>query len=379
MIDYEILKAIWWLFIGVLLVGFTIMDGQDMGVGSLLPFLGKNDTERRIMINSVAPHWDGNQVWFITGGGAMFAAWPMMYAVAFSGFYWAMLVILLALMLRPLAFDYRSKVPAERWRSSWDWLLFLGSAIPPVICGVAFGNLLQGVPFEIDATARPIYTGSFFGLLNPFGLLCGVLALAMIIFHGANYLALRTEGDLHARAVKVSSLSGVLTAVLFVLGGVWVWAGIDGYVATAGLDPAGPANPLAKTVEVVEGAWFRNYAACPVLWVLPVIGVLAPLAGAVMVRAGRYWLAILCSALTLLGIVLTPLGAMFPFVMPSSTMLNAGLTVWDCTSSQLTLEIMFFVTLIFLPIVLFYTTWAYRVMSGKLTGEYIEKNTHSLY
>ena len=182
MIDYEILKAIWWLFIGVLLVGFTIMDGQDMGVGTLLPFLGKNDSERRIMINSVAPHWDGNQVWFVTGGGAMFAAWPLMYAIAFSGFYWAMLVILAALMFRPLAFDYRSKVPAERWRSSWDWLLFVGSAVPPIICGVAFGNLLQGVPFEIDSTMRPVYTGSFFGLLNPFGLFCGIVSIVMVIF-----------------------------------------------------------------------------------------------------------------------------------------------------------------------------------------------------
>ena len=166
MIDYEILKVIWWLFIGVLLVGFAIMDGHDMGVGALLPFLGKNDTERRIMINSVAPHWDGNQVWLITGGGAMFAAWPLMYATAFSGFYWAMLIVLMALIFRPVAFDYRSKVSATRWRNSWDWMLFIGSAVPPIIFGVAFGNLLQGVPFHIDETMRPIYTGSFFGLLN---------------------------------------------------------------------------------------------------------------------------------------------------------------------------------------------------------------------
>ena len=199
MIDYAILKVIWWLFIGVLLVGFAIMDGQDMGVGTLLPFLGKNDSERRIMINSVAPHWDGNQVWLITGGGAMFAAWPMMYATAFSGFYWAMLIVLMALIFRPVAFDYRSKVSAASWRSSWDWLLFVGSVVPPIIFGVAFGNLLQGVPFHIDDTMRPIYTGSFFGLLNPFGLLCGVVSLAMIVFHGANYLVLRTEGDLQAR------------------------------------------------------------------------------------------------------------------------------------------------------------------------------------
>lgn len=200
MIDYEILKVIWWLFIGVLLVGFAVMDGHDMGVGSLLPFLGKDDNERRVMINSVAPHWDGNQVWLITGGGAMFAAWPMMYATAFSGFYWAMLVLLMALIFRPVAFDFRSKVAATKWRTTWDWLLFLGSAIPPVICGVAFGNLLQGVPFHIDETMRPIYTGSFFGLLNPFGLLCGVLSLVMIVAHGGNYLTLRTEGALQARA-----------------------------------------------------------------------------------------------------------------------------------------------------------------------------------
>ena len=345
MIDYEILKVIWWLFIGVLLVGFAVMDGHDMGVGSLLPFLGKDDNERRVMINSVAPHWDGNQVWLITGGGAMFAAWPMMYATAFSGFYWAMLVLLMALIFRPVAFDFRSKVAATKWRTTWDWLLFLGSAIPPVICGVAFGNLLQGVPFHIDETMRPIYTGSFFGLLNPFGLLCGVLSLVMIVAHG----------------------------------GLWVWAGIDGYVAVAGLDPAGPANPLAKTVEIQAGAWFANFASVPVLWLVPALGVIGALGGAVMVRANKPGFAFVLSAASLLGIILTPLLAMFPFVMPSSTMPNAGLTLWDCTSSQLTLEIMLFVTLIFLPLVLLYTGWAYKVMSGKLNSEYIEKNSHSLY
>ena len=379
MIDYEILKVIWWLFIGVLLVGFAIMDGQDMGVGTLLPFLGKNDSERRIMINSVAPHWDGNQVWLITGGGAMFAAWPMMYATAFSGFYWAMLIVLMALIFRPVAFDYRSKVSATTWRSSWDWLLFVGSVVPPIIFGVAFGNLLQGVPFHIDDTMRPIYTGSFFGLLNPFGLLCGVVSLAMIVFHGANYLVLRTEGDLQARSKTVAVLSGIVAVVLFVLGGVWTAFGIDGYTAVAGLDPAGPANPLAKTVEVQAGAWFANYSALPVLWLVPALGVIGGLGGVAMIRASKAGLAIVLSSISMLGIILTPLVSMFPFIMPSSSQPNAGLTIWDCTSSPLTLEIMFFVTLIFLPLVLIYTGWAYKVMSGKLTGEYIEKNSHHLY
>lgn len=379
MIDYEILKVIWWLFIGVLLVGFAIMDGQDMGVGTLLPFLSKEDGERRVMINAVAPHWDGNQVWLITGGGAMFAAWPLMYATAFSGFYWAMLVVLAALILRPVGFDYRSKVSSSKWRTNWDWLLFIGSAVPPIIFGVAFGNLLQGVPFEIDSTMRPIYTGSFFGLLNPFGLLCGVLSLLMIVFHGANYLVLRTEGALQARAQKAAVIAGLLSAVLFVLGGIWTYLGIDGYVATAGLDPAGPANPLAKTVELQNGAWFANYAALPVLWLVPAAAVLGALAGVAMIRSGRAFAAIVCSSISLLGIILTPLISMFPFVMPSSTMLNAGLTIWDCTSSQLTLEIMLFVTIIFLPLVLLYTSWAYKVMSGKLSTKFIEDNSHSLY
>lgn len=379
MIDYEILKLLWWVFIGVLLVGFAVMDGQDMGVGTLLPFLSKEDGERRIMINSVAPHWDGNQVWLLTGGGAMFAAWPLMYATAFSGFYWAMLIVLFVLIFRPVAFDYRSKVPSTKWRTNWDWLLFLGSAVPPIIFGVAFGNLLQGVPFEIDATMRPVYTGSFFGLLNPFGLLCGVLSLAMIVAHGANYLVLRTEGTLQAKARKVGSASALLAFALFLLGGVWVYLGIDGYVAVSGLDPAGPANPLAKTVEIREGAWFANYGACPVLWALPALGLLGTLASSLLIRKGAAGKAIFASGVAMLGIILTPLGAMFPFVMPSSVMPNAGLTLWDCTSSQLTLEVMFFVTLILLPLVLCYTAWAYKVMSGKLTAEYIEKNTHSLY
>ena len=379
MIDYEILKVIWWLFIGVLLVGFAVMDGQDMGVGTLLPFLGKTDTDRRCMINSVAPHWDGNQVWLLTGGGAMFAAWPLMYATAFSGFYWAMFIVLVALIFRPVGFDFRGKVHNTQWKNTWDWLLFIGSAVPPIIFGVAFGNLLQGVPFHFNDVLRPIYTGSFFGLLNPFGLLCGVLSLVMIVYHGANYLVLRTEGEFQGRAVAVCSVTGVLTAVLFVLGGVWTYFGIDGMIITGGLDPAGPANPMLKTVELASGAWFSNYASYPVLWIVPALGIVASLVGVVLIRQLKAGLAIVCSGASLLSIILTPLVSMFPFILPSSSDARSSLTIWDCTSSQLTLEIMLFVTLIFLPLVLIYTGWAYRTMSGKLNAEYIRKNDHQLY
>ncbi len=379
MIDYDVLKILWWLFIGVLLTGFAIMDGQDMGVGTLLPFLGKTDTERRCMINAVAPHWDGNQVWFITGGGAMFAAWPLVYATAFSGFYWAMLVLLFALILRPLAFDYRSKVPAKKWRASWDWALFLGSAVPPVICGVAFGNLLQGVPFHLDDSLRPIYTGSFFGLLNPFGLLCGLTALLMMTCHGANYLVLRTDSDLQRRAASVSTLAALATAVLFLAGGLWTYFGIDGLVVSAGLDPAGAANPLAKTVDIYAGAWFTNFKAHPVLWTVPALAVLGLLGSILFIRLMKAFAAIVASSAAMLAIILTPLIAMFPFILPSSANARSSLTIWDCTSSQLTLEIMLFVVIIFLPIVLGYTTWAYRTMSGKITADFIERNDHQLY
>ena len=347
MIDYEILKLVWWLFVGVLLVGFAVMDGQDMGVGSLLPFLGKNDTERRVMINTVAPHWDGNQVWLLTGGGAIFAAWPLVYATAFSGLYWALFIVLAALILRPVAFDYRSRVPAEKWRTSWDWALFIGSFVPPIIFGVAFGNMLQGVPFHFDETLRSTYTGSFWALLNPFALLCGVVSIAMIIFHGANYLILRTTGQLQARARKIN--------------------------------PAGVANPLLKSVQVSDGAWFTNFFNYPVLFVVPVLGIAAALIGVLCEYVWRPLSAVLASAVSILCIVLTPLIAMFPFILPSSSHPVSSLTMWDCTSSQLTLQVMFIVTLIFLPIVLIYTGWAYKVMSGKLTAQYIKENDKSLY
>ena len=379
MLDYETLRIIWWLLIGILLIGFSIMDGQDMGVGTLLPFLGKTDTERRCMINAVAPHWDGNQVWLLTGGGAIFAAWPLMYAAAFSGFYWAMLLVLLTLILRPVGFDFRGKIAATRWRTTWDTCLFLGSAVPPLIFGVAFGNLLQGVPFHFDDTLRPIYTGSFTALLNPFALLCGIVSLSMFIFHGANYLVLRTDGELRQRARSVSRVCGLITAVLFIAVSLWGWLGIDGYRIASDIATDTPSNPLAKHVIIEPGAWLRNLTACPLLWIIPVLGLASTLTGAILGGSGRGGAAILCSSLTMLCLVLLPLVAMFPFVMPSSSQPDASLTLWDCTSSQLTLFIMLIVTIVLLPPVLIYTTWAYKVMSGKITPAYIKAHDKQLY
>ena len=191
--DYETLKLIWWLFIGVLLIGFAVTDGFDMGVAILLPFLGKTDDERRVIINTIGPVWEGNQTWFVTAGGAMFAAWPLVYAAAFSGFYVALLLVLFALFFRPVGFDYRSKLPNPAWRDFWDWGLFAGGAVPALVFGVAFGNLLLGVPFSFDHDLRSFYTGTFWQLLNPFSLLVGALSLSMLVMHGAAYLNLRTD------------------------------------------------------------------------------------------------------------------------------------------------------------------------------------------
>ncbi len=379
MLDYESLKLIWWLLVGVLLVGFAIMDGHDMGVGTLLPFVGKDDTERRVVINTVGPHWDGNQVWFITGGGAIFAAWPLVYATAFSGFYWAMLAVLWALFFRPVGFDFRSKISNPTWRKTWDWGLFVGGAVPPLIFGVAFGNLFQGVPFSFDDHLVSTYSGSFWALLNPFALLCGVVSTAMITFHGAIYLVHRTQGEIRWRALRAAGFFGGLMVLSFIAAGVWLWMGIPGYVIQSAVEGGALPNPLAKTVVREAGAWFANYRIYPATLLLPALGIVGVFAAQVLARSGRSMAAFWASALAIVGVIGTAGTALFPFIMPSSLDPRASLTVWDSVSSQLTLSIMLWATLIFMPIIILYTSWAYRVMGGKVTAAYVRENSHSAY
>ena len=377
-IDYPTLKVIWWLLVGVLLVGFAIMDGHDMGVGTLLPFVGKNDEERRVIINTVGPHWDGNQVWFVTGGGAIFAAWPLVYATAFSGFYWAMLAVLWALFFRPVGFDYRSKIDNASWRSTWDWGLFVGGAVPPLIFGVAFGNLLQGVPFNFDSNLVSYYTGSFWGLLNPFALLTGVVSTAMLTFHGAIYLMHRTEGEIQRRSRNAALFFGLLMLAGFSAAGVWLqW--IPGYAIASAIDPSALPDPLAKEVVREAGAWMSNYRSMPVTMALPALAYLGAIAALLLAFRGRTLAAFVASSLAIVGVIGTAGMSMFPFVMPSSTDPRSSLTVWDSVSSHLTLSIMFFATLIFMPIIIAYTSWAYSVMAGKVTAAYVRENSHSAY
>lgn len=377
--DYLTLKIIWWVFVCVLLVGFALLDGFDLGVGTLLPFLARTDEQRRVLLNAIGPTWEGNQVWFITAGGAMFAAWPFVYATAFSGFYWAMLLVLFALFFRPVGFEYRSKVADPRWRNAWDWGLFVGGAVPALVFGVAFGNLLKGVPFELDGFMRSTYTGSFWGLLNPFGLLAGVVSLSMLVMHGALYLQLRTEGELNARAAKAARWFGALFMAAFALAGVWQAVGIEGFRIVAMPDPGGVISPLSKTVEVVEGAWMQNYTARPWTMSAPIAAFAGGLLALLFSAAKRTGLAFVCSGMAVAGVIMTAALAMFPFIMPSSTRPNVSLTAYDAVSSHLTLNLMFIAVVVFLPIVLLYTSWVYSVLRGKLSVDKIRKETHTAY
>ncbi|ASM54667.1 cytochrome d ubiquinol oxidase subunit II [Pseudoalteromonas nigrifaciens] len=376
--DYETLKMLWWLIIGILLIGFAITDGMDMGVAMLLRLVGKTDSERRTVINTIGPHWDGNQVWFITAGGALFAAWPMVYAAAFSGFYFAMMLVLFALFFRPLGFDYRSKVDSKRWRNNWDWGLFAGSAIPALVFGVAFGNLFLGVPFSIDNFLRVSYQGSFFALLNPFALLVGVISITMLIAHAGMWLQLRTASLVAERSGQYGRYALILFIVLFAAAGFWV-ANLTGYQIVSMPDTQSHADPLAKVVTTAQGAWLTNYSERPWTMTFPILAFAMALSALLFSKLNKPALGLASTSLMLIGIIMTAGVSLFPFIMPSSNNPNISLTIWDAVSSHMTLNVMFVAVVIFVPIILSYTIWCYVKMWRRVTVEEIENNPHGSY
>jgi cytochrome bd ubiquinol oxidase subunit II len=379
MFDYEIMRLIWWALLGILLIGFAVMDGFDLGVAALLPVVARTDIERRIVINTIGPVWEGNQVWLILGGGAIFAAWPILYATAFSGFYLAMFIVLAALIVRPVAIKFRSKIENTRWRATWDTAIAVSGLVPALIFGVAFGNVILGVPFKFDDTMRMTYEGNLFGLLNPFALLSGLISVAMLTLHGASYLALKASGAIVDRAVRVGRVMAPLTIVLFILAGVWIAFGVDGYVVTSNLPHDGPSNPLLKMVTRQIGAWLTNYGTFPWILAAPVVAVAALAITPFLLAAHRTGAAFIASGVGVAAIIATAGLSIFPFMLPSSLEPSASLTVWDASSSHLTLKIMLFVTAVFLPLILLYTAWVYRVLRGPVTAAYVERNIHSVY
>jgi cytochrome d ubiquinol oxidase subunit II len=374
-IDYETLRVIWWALMGVLLIGFALTDGFDLGVASLLPFVARTDEERRMVINSVGATWEGNQVWFILGGGAIFAAWPFVYAVSFSGFYLAMFLVLAALILRPVGFKYRSKRPEPTWRSRWDWALFVGGFVPALLFGVAVGNVLTGIPFRLDSDLRSFYDGSLLGLFHPFSLLAGLLSVAMLVLHGSAWLAIKIErGAVHDRAKRFGQIAGVLAILLFAAGGVMVATMNMGFRTEGVIDPMGPSNPHFSKLVAASGAWLANYGTHPWMLLAPVLGFLGPIVALIGIRAKREVLAFGGSSIATIGIISTVGLSMFPFILPSSIDPGSSLTVWNASSSHLTLFIMLLVTLVFLPIVLLYTAWVYKVLFGRISLRDVRTN-----
>jgi len=369
-LDYTTLRLIWWVLLGVLLIGFAVTDGYDLGVATLLPFVAKTDAERRLVINTIGPMWEGHQVWLVLGGGAIFAAWPFVYAISFSGFYLAMFVVLAALILRPVGFKYRSKRPGAAWRRNWDWALFVGGFVPALIFGVAVGNVLRGVPFDLDPMLRATYEGGLIGLLNPFGLLAGLISVAMLVMHGASWLVVKAEkGVVRDRAARFGSIAAIVTVILFVVAGIWVASLLPGYAITSEVVTDGPSNPLRKTVEVGAGAWLGNYGRHPWMVIAPLMAVAGAAVAAFGLAKKRNAMSLLSSGVSVAGVVATAGVSMFPFILPSSLNPDASLTVWDSSSSAGTLFFMLIMTAIFVPLILFYTAWVFKVLWGRVTTD----------
>ncbi|AJI72514.1 cytochrome d terminal oxidase [Francisella tularensis subsp. novicida GA99-3548] len=394
----DVLQIISWLVVGVLIFLVAATVGFDFGVGILAKFVGKDDYEKRAIINTVGPTWDGSQVWFITAGGAIFAIWPQVYATSFSGLYIAILVVLWGLFLRPPAFEYRKKIDNPKWRNFWDWMLVLGSIIPIVVMGVAVGNLYLGFPISYDDTARLIYgtvtNGQYqsmwitlLHLLTPFALLFGIFALNMALMHGSAYAKLRTSGILRDRFRKITNATASVYIVLFIIAATWITF-IPGYQFTpdASLTHLSDALNHAFTSGKVttDYSWYYNFNHAHIwMWFAPILAFV----GAIFVirfnNQDRDGAAFLASMASLLGAVLTVGFTLFPFIMVS----NIGdymysLTVYNASSSQTSLIGILCAAVIILPIIFSYTFFVYKKMwanGRRISAEEIKANSHEMY
>jgi cytochrome d ubiquinol oxidase subunit II len=376
MFDYETLRVIWWLLMGIVLIGFAIMDGFDLGAGAFVRVLAHDDDERRVLIETFEPYWEGNQVWLVLGGGAVFAAWPYLYAASFSGFYFAILLVLLALIVRPVSLNFRNKSDDSRWRATWDALLTFTGIVPALLFGVAIGNLFLGVPLRYDDTMRITYDGGLIGLLRPFALLAGLVSLSMILMHGATYLALKADEVIAQRAVRALTFLGPLYVLLYVAAGAWLAFGVTGFRIDDPVLTSGPSNPLLKHASIA-GSWLTNGPLGRWACVAAGIAIVAALAMPILARRGANLTALMASSLAIAGTILSAGFALFPFLMPSNIDPRSSLTVWDASSSRSTLGLMLVVTVVLLPIVIAYTGWVYRVMRGRVSLEHIRK-THGI-
>ncbi|MGA2551850.1 MAG: cytochrome d ubiquinol oxidase subunit II [Burkholderiaceae bacterium] len=377
MFDYPTLRVLWWLLMGIVLIGFAVMDGFDLGVGALIRVLARDDDERRSLIETFEAHWEGNQVWLVLGGGAVFAAWPFLYAASFSGFYFAILLVLLALIVRPVSLNFRNKSTQPRWRAVWDGLLTFSGVVPPLLFGVAFGNLFLGVPLRFDETMRITYDGGLLGLLRPYALLVGLVSLSLFLMQGATFLTLKADELIAKRALHLLFILAPLYALLYAGAGAWLAWGVTGFRLDGNVITDGPSNPLLKQASI-GGTWLTNGPLASWACVAAAIAILAALIAPLLAQRAFHLTSFVASSTAVAGTILSAGFALFPFLMPSDLDPRSSLTVWDASSSRSTLGLMLVVTAVLLPIVLAYTGWAFRVMRGRVSLDHIRKS-HGMY
>jgi cytochrome d ubiquinol oxidase subunit II len=373
MLEYDTLRMIWWLLIGVILVGFAITDGFDLGIAALLPYLGRTEEERRLVVYTIEPFWESNQTWFILLGGALFAAWPIVYAVSFAGFYSLMFILLAALILRPVAFKFRNKEEGKGWRSRWDIIFQITGLIPCIVFGILFGNLLQGIPFKLDPELRMIYMGTWIELLNPFALYCSVLSFIMLGLQGLSYLTFKTREIIQIRAADLGIRFAVLTCLFFLLGGMWMYF-LPGYQITSTVPANQASYPLYKTVITVPNSGLHNHTVFPWLKGIVLLTILATGLCIYSLKKRRGGWALLASSTVLASIIATAGFSLYPFLIPSNLHSPSSLTLWDASSSQLTLQNMLIAAIVFFPIVLSYTTWIHTLFRKPVTLEDLKQH-----
>ncbi|QJC36499.1 cytochrome d ubiquinol oxidase subunit II [Enterobacteriaceae endosymbiont of Donacia simplex] len=380
MLNYKFLCLIWSIIIGILITGFMITDGLDMGVGILLFIIGKNNIERRILINTIAPHWDGNQVWLITTGAALFAAWPIVYATLFSHFYIAMILLLVSLFLRPIGFEYRSKIKNEIWQKTCDICISIGSIIPPAIIGIALGNILKGIPFYLNKYYIIYSKEHFLKLFNLSSIMISITTVILVINHAATYLQIRIKDLIINRRLNLLlKVSSILLIIFFILSFTNVLFFIKGYKFKTLV--CQKTNIIYKTHNIIyeKKAWMNNFQNFKYLYLLPLLSIILPFLIILTSIYKKKIITFIFSIFTIISIISTIGIIMFPFIIPSNIKYYQSLTIWNSTSSQLTLNIMLYVVMIFMPIILTYTFWCYKKMFFYINKEEIKKKSDFYY
>ncbi|MCK5888901.1 MAG: cytochrome d ubiquinol oxidase subunit II [Methylococcales bacterium] len=370
--DYEMMRVIWWWLLGIPLVGFAIMGGADLGVGLLL-YLGKDNHEKEMIINTTKTTWQSSQLWLILTIITLFSAWPIAYSVAFSSLSFVLIIALCTLFLRPLGFLFQHKLSCEKWQNHWNRAIFLSALLPSFLFGLIIGNLLTGLPFQLDVDMRLVYHGDFFTIFSLFSVVSGLLSTFLFAMQGAAYLQLKTEGDIQRKAQKALFSSALLTLLVFAAAGYWAIF-LEGYHILSLLDTNAPSTPLENLVKKGNGLWLDNYGHYAHLWMLPASTLVTAVLSFCYALLHRPKHAFFYSSLTTAAIILTIGCSMFPFLVPSNLFLKSSLTIWDASASLNSLTLMFWAAVFLLPLSLLYIRWIFNLLCRKKEDTIVHSN-----